>query len=214
MNEGLPVRKLKALAGGDRSNLRRAIRTLTRRRLIEEVTVESEPLMRLTLMGRLKAMPPLPEEPDPLAELHALREAGDQLRATIKERVEESVSLQAQKDASWTRHVHHPVRRRLPGVTQQQVLAVLWEYADPIDEGLPIRVVKAIVAGDRSNTRRAIRSLLLRGEIEESKDGRSIRLASRTARWFSILPPILLEPIDDGRARAILQAYLGTRVVA
>lgn len=177
--------------------------------------IEGERRVRLTFAGALKAMPPLPEESDPLAEIRALREAEDQLREIIKERAKERASLKAQKDALWIRYVHHPVRRRQPGATQKQVLAILWEYADPMDEGLPIRVAKAIVAGDRSNTRRAIRSLLLRGEIEVSKDGgRSIRLASGTALWFSIMPPFLLEPIDEERARAILQAFRGSQVVA
>lgn len=213
-NGGLSVTELKIHVGRNRSNTRRAIRTLALQGLVEETTVGGERHVRLTFRGALKAMPPLPEVSDPLAELRALREAQEQLRDIIKERAEERARLKAQKDALWIRYVHHPVRRRQPGPTQKQVLAILWEYADPTDEGLPIRVVKAIVAGDRANTRRAIRSLLLRGEIEESKDGRSIRLASGTALWFSIMPPFLLEPIDEERARAILQAFRAPQVVA
>ena len=41
--------------------------------------------------------------------------------------------------------------------------------------------VKAIVGGDPANARRAIRSLLERGLLEESADGRRIRLSPRGA---------------------------------
>jgi DNA-binding MarR family transcriptional regulator len=201
--EGLSISHLKALVGGDRSNLRRAIRTLTQRRLVEEATVESERLIRLTFIGELKAMPPLPKkEPDPLAELRAKWKEEDRERALEKERAR----LQAAEGPTWLHYEHCPIRRRLPGLTQERVLAVLWEYPDPVDEGLPVSVVKAIVSGDRSNTRRAIRTLLLCGKIEESEDSRHVRLSFGSALLFSIIPPIQLEPIDEERERAILRA--------
>jgi hypothetical protein len=209
-DDGMPVVELKASLNVDRSNARRSIRALMQRELLEELIVGGERRVQLTYIGAMWAMPPLPEQPDPHAELRVMREAEDQMRNLIKERA----SLEAQKEASWIHYVHHPIRRRQPGPTQKQVLAVLWEYAEPADEGLPVRVVKAIVGGDRSNTRRAIRSLLLRGEVEESEDAQSIRLASGTALWFSIIPPVLLEPIDEERARAILRTFRNSQVVA
>jgi hypothetical protein len=85
---------------------------------------------------------------------------------------------------------------------------VLWKYADPVDEGLPVGAVKSIVGGDRSNTRRAIRTLLRRGELEEFEDGKRVRLSRSAAfRFSSNSPPTLEDPPDEERAAKIL----GTR---
>ena len=92
---------------------------------------------------------------------------------------------------------------------QQRILYLLWEYSDTLEEGLPVTAVKEIVGGDRSNTRRAIRTLLLRGNLDESEDGERIRLSYSTARWFSYIPPFPIEPINDERAREILRTHHG-----
>jgi DNA-binding MarR family transcriptional regulator len=210
-NEGLPVRELKSRMGRDRSNARRTIRGLLKRGFVEEIEPNGERRLRLTLQGRLRAAYPLPKkQPSPLAEYR--RERREIRRAMTEERARREAD--AAKGPLWFRYQYRFARRRLPGPAQKRILAALWEYADPVDEGLAIPAVKAIVDGDRANTRRAIRTLLLRGEIEESEDGRCIRLAFGTALWFTILPPILLEPIDEERARAILQAHQGSQVVA
>ncbi len=202
VNEGLPVGKLKALVGGDRANTRRAIRTLKLRGLAEEAAVGGEQRIRLTFWGGLKAMPPLPKQPDPLAELRAKWKAEDRERALRKEHARpEAAEVPARPY-----HERYSVRRRQLGPTQELVLAILWEYADPMNEGLPVSTVKAIVGSDRANTRRAIRTLLLRGELDQSEDGLRIRLASGTALLFTIIPPIPPEAIDEGRARSILRA--------
>ena len=59
---------------------------------------------------------------------------------------------------------------------QRRVLGVLQQSTEPGEDGLPVTLVKEIVGIDRSNARRAIRTLLMRGLIEESEDGRRIRL--------------------------------------
>jgi len=218
-NEGMPVRKLKALARGERSNLRRGLRTLLQRRLVEEVEVEGERVVRLTFTGALRTMPHLEPE-DPFAVLKARRarwakEARD--RALRRERAREEARLQTIKEPAFDEYAPRIVRRRYPGPTQRTILAVLWEYADPLDSGLPISIVKAIVRDnlgtDRSNIRRAIRTLLLRKEIEESEDGEHIRLTEKTALWFHILPPISPAPIDEKSGKAILRARWASCVV-
>jgi hypothetical protein len=107
-------------------------------------------------------------------------------------------------------HEHGSGRRRPQGPTQNRVVYVLWKYAEPVDEGLPVSTLKAIVGGDRSNTRRAIRTLLLSGELEESEDGERVRLSrSAVSRFSSLSPPTLEDPLDDERAAKILRAHRG-----
>ncbi len=57
-----------------------------------------------------------------------------------------------------------------------RVPEALQESSEPKESGLPVTAVKELVGADRSNARRAIRTLLMRGLIEESEDGRRIRL--------------------------------------
>jgi hypothetical protein len=125
---------------------------------------------------------PLPRIPrNPLAGLRA--KWREEKRALQEAREEERRRLEAEATEGPKRvgYEHRFVRRRFPGPTQERVLYVLWEYAEPLDEGLPVTVVKAIVGGDRSNTRRAIRTLLLRGQLDESEDGERLRLSYYTA---------------------------------
>ncbi len=104
---------------------------------------------------------------------------------------------------------HHFVRRRAAGPTQRRILQVLWEYSEPLEEGLPITAVKAIVGGDRSNTRRAIRTLSFRGLLDESENGERIRLSSSAVSSFSLMGFWMIpdEPIDDEHAKGIIQAH-------
>lgn len=213
VNEGLSIEKLKARVGGDKSNLRRAIRRLDQLGLIEEIAVGGKRFVRLTFRGALRRMSHLEPE-DPLAELkaHKARRAEKaRERALEKERAREEARLETLKEPVCDEYAPRILRRRYPGPTQQTILALLWEFADPLDSGLPISIVKAIVRNnqgtDRSNIRRAIRTLLLRREIEESEDGEHIRLTEKTALWFRILPPISPAPIDAESAKAILRAH-------
>lgn len=205
----LPLRKLRRQLGKpDRSNLRRGIRGLLQRGLVEEFLLEERHVM-LTRRGVLM-LRPLPKMTRPRVsirtkmrgELRAMREAREEKRRRVE--------AEMAKGPRWIGYEHRFVRRRPPGPTQTRILSVLWEYADPLDEGLPVTAVKAIVGGNRSNTRRAIRTLLLRGEVDESEDGERIRLSHSNALWFSwFLPPILKEPIDDKHARAVLKRHRG-----
>ena len=128
--------------------------------------------------------------------------------------LKEAREKKAAERPKWFRYHHRFVRNRLPGQTQRRILSVLWEYSDPIDEGLPITVVKAIVGGDRSNTRRAIRALLFRGLLDESESGERIRLSSIAASRFSLVGFWMIpdEPIDDEHAKEILRAHQDTGV--
>jgi hypothetical protein len=204
-DEGLPVRELKRRIR-DRFNACRAIRGLMKRNFVEEIKPDGEPHLKLTLQGRLRvAYPPLPKKrpPSPLAEYN--RERREIRTALAEERARREAA--AAKSPRWFHYQDRPARHRFPGPVQKQVLMVLWSYTDPVDEGLPVTVVKAIVGGDRANTRRAIRTLLLRGEIEKSEDAKRIRLTFSNATWFNIMPPVLVEPIDEDRAQAVLQAH-------
>ncbi len=214
-DEGLPVVELKSRVGGDRSNARRAVLALASRGLVEDTTVGGERRVRLTFWGALASSPPPEPEkdpPDPLKALKAKWAEEAQERAAKKELAREKARREALEGPSWYGYAPRAVRHRHPGPTQRTILAVLWGFADPLDSGLPIPAVKAVVRDslgtDRSNARRAIRSLLLlTGQIEVSEDGERIRLAERTAFWFCMFPPISPEPIDEERTRAILQAY-------
>ena len=130
----------------------------------------------------------------------------------MREAEEEERRVREAEDAKWIREVGFErrfVRNRLAGPAQRRILHVLWEYSDILEEGLPVSAVKAIVGADRSNTRRAIRTLLLQGDLEESKDGERIRLSPSTASLLAMFPPLPLEAIDDERAREILRAHQG-----
>ncbi len=214
-DEGLPVVELKFRVGGDRSNVRRAVVALVLRGLVEESTVGGERRVWPTFWGALASLPPPEPEEDPPDALKALKAkwaAEARERAAKKEIAREEARREALEGPFWYGYAPRIVRRRHPGPTQRTILAVLWGFADPLDSGLPIPAVKAVVRDslgtDRSNTRRAIRSLLmLKGEIEVSEDSERIRLAERTAFWFCAFPPISPNPIDEERTRAILRAY-------
>ena len=126
--------------------------------------------------------------------------------------LKEAREKKAAERPKWFRYHHRFVRNRLPGQTQRRILSVLWEYSDPMDEGLPVTVVKAIVGGDRSNTRRAIRALLFRRLLDESENGERIRLSSIAASSFSLMGFWMIpeESIDGERAEEILRAHRDT----
>lgn len=207
----LPLRELRRRLGEpDRSNLRRGIRGLLKRGLVEESRSGEERRVKLTFWGVVFAHP-LPKVPRRVSIHTKLKE---EMRALKEAREEERRRLEAEAEAAegprWIGYEHRFVRRRFPGPTQTRILSVLWEYADPLDEGLPVTAVKAIVGGNRSNTRRAIRTLLLRGLLDKSEDGERIRLSYSAALRFSWwFPPMPEEPIDDERAREILKSHHG-----
>jgi hypothetical protein len=190
-DQDLPLQELRRQLGEpDRSNLRRAIRRLLERDLVQETRSKGKCRLGLILWGYLFASsqlelrrPPVSLRTRWIRETRALKEAWE---AECRRRKAEA------ERPRWFCYEHRFVRNRLPGPTQKRMLYVLWEYPDPLNEGLPVTAVKAIVGEDRSNTRRAFRTLLLRGKLDESGDGERIRFSSSTASWFRVLPPILL----------------------
>ena len=159
----LPLRELRRRLGDpDRSNLRRAIRSLLEREIVEETGPAGEPRVALTFWGHAFAG----------ARTDAALRPGDTRRVWRGESV---------GGVHWFGYEHLPVRDRSLGETQLPVLAALGEKAVPPEEGLPVAEVKSTVGGDPANTRRAIRSLLKRGLLEESLDGGRIRLSPRGA---------------------------------
>jgi DNA-binding MarR family transcriptional regulator len=216
----LPLRELRLRLGEpDRSNLRRAIRGLLKRGLVEELRSGGGRRLALTPRGLLRMRPPRP--------VHFLNRPRVSIRARLREELraledaweeEESRRLETEAATSASTaagpgeggHEHGSGCGRPPGPTQKRVLYVLWKYADPVDEGLPVGAVKAIVGGDRSNTRRAIRTLLRRGELDESEDGERVLLSRSAAfRFSSNFPPTLEDPPDEERAAKILRARQG-----
>lgn len=210
----LSLRELRCQLGEpDRSNLRRGIRGLLKRGLVEELRVGEQPRVKLSFWGVIFAHPlsRIPHRSRVSPRIKLRRE----IRMLEKAREEEQRRLEAEeaKGPRWIGYEHRFVRRRLPGLAQTRILSALWEYADPLDAGLPVTAVKAIVGGNRSNTRRAIRTLLLRGQLDESEDGERIRLSYSAASWFSLFPPLPEEPIDDDHAREILRRHRGVNLV-
>jgi hypothetical protein len=213
----LPLRELRSRLGEpDRSNLRRAIRGLLRRGLVEVPRSDGERCVGLTSSGLLRMRPPPVRDlqrppihfvgPSLRERLRAILEAGEEERRRQEAEVAASLAIGPSRDGN----EHGSGRRRTQGPTQNRVLYVLWKYAEPVDEGLPVSTLKAIVGGDRSNTRRAIRTLLLSGELEESEDSERVRLSrSAVSRFSSLSPPTLEDPLDDERAAKILQAHRG-----
>jgi len=204
----LPLRELRRRLGEpDRSNLRRGIRGLLERGLVEESRSGEERRVKLTFWGVVAH--PLPKIPRRVS-IHTQLKEETRVLKEAREVERRRLEAEAAEGPRWIGYEHRFVRRRFPGPTQTRILSVLWEYADPLDEGLPVIAVKAIVGGNRSNTRRAIRTLLLRGQLDESEDGERIRLSYSAALRFSWwFPPIPEEPIDDKRARKILKNLHG-----
>jgi hypothetical protein len=220
----LPLRELRRRLGEpDRSNLRRAIRGLLERSFVEESHSGSSSgggrRLALTSSGLLRMRPPPPVHPLYRSRMSIRVQLREALRALQEAREVEESQTKAAASASPVAsaspaagpsggdHEHISRRGRSPGPNQRSVLYVLWKYADPVDEGLPVGTVKAIVGGDRSNTRRAIRTLLRRGELEESEDGKRVRLSRSAAfRFSSNSPPTLEHPPDEVRAAKILKA--------
>ena len=84
-------------------------------------------------------------------------------------------------------HEYPFVLDRPLGETQRLILGALRRYANPPQVGLPLSIVKVLVDADRSNFRRAVRTLLLRGLLEESEDGGRVRLTHTGALAASSL---------------------------
>jgi hypothetical protein len=185
-HQELPLRELRRRLGEpDRSNLRRAIRGLLERRILVEFSRIGEPHVAFAVKGYFGiSMWPASSGIPP-----AFADTGnsEKERAVRKEwpvSASRRPSVRAARKQRWVRYEHRFVRNRAIGEIQMRVLAALQESSEPRESGLPVTVVKGIVGTDRSNARRAIKTLLMRGLIEESEDGASASLC------WALLPPL------------------------
>lgn len=181
----LPLRELRRRLGDpDRSNLRR-IRGLLEREIVEEPASRGEPSVALSDWGYVSA----DARPD------------DHPAWGNKVRFERGKSAGGTR---WFVCGHRFVHGRSLGLRQRRILAVLRERSDPLDEGLPVAVVAAMVGGGRANTGRAVRRLLLCTLLEESEDGGRIRLSSLAVEsLFVLLGPTPGEFVDGRPANGI-----------
>ena len=177
-DQELPLRELRRRLGEpDRSNLRRAIRGLLERGILEEFSRGGEPHVAFAVKGFFGPR----TRPAPYGISPAFANAGnsEKERAVRKEQpgsAGQRSGVRVARKQRWVGHEHRFVRNRALGETQMRVLGALQESSEPRENGLPVTVVKGIIGADRSNARRAIKTLLMRGLIEETEDGRRIRL--------------------------------------
>ncbi len=177
------LRELRRRLGDpDRSNLRRAIRGLLEREIVEEFESGGERRVKLAYWASLSAG----AGPD------------DHHGSGVEDRFRRGKSV---KGTRWFAPGHRHVPIRSLGRGQRRILAVLRERSDPLDEGLPVTVVRAMAGGDRANTRRAIRTLLLYGMLEESEDRGRIRLSPLSVAGLSVLLGANADDFADGRPR-------------
>jgi hypothetical protein len=194
----------------DRSNLRRAIRGLLEREIVEESRVGDERRVGLTSWDHVVPKPS-PESIRPRARRQT-RTGGS--KRELEEALGEARRVLSAETAERTgglRSRRRLVRKREVGETQGRILGALWNYSDPLERGLPVSAVKALVGGDRSNTRRAIRTLLLNGSLAEIEGGERIRLSSRLVAFYWFVGPrgVPSAPVDDESAEEILRAHGG-----
>jgi predicted transcriptional regulator len=178
-DQEVPLRELRRRLGEpDRSNLRRAIRGLLERGILVEFFRREEPHVAFAVKDYFGiSMWPASGNPTAFADTGN----SENERAVRKEwpvSASRRPSVRAARKQRCVRYEHRFVRNRALGETQMRVLAALQESSEPGENGLPVTVVKGIVGADRSNARRAIRALLMRGLIEESEDGRRVRLTA------------------------------------
>jgi hypothetical protein len=184
----LPLRELRRrLRDPDRSNLRRAIRGLLERGMVEESEPGGEQRVALDVwtyiaMGDRPAF--LAVRPDPTQ-----RGAGrpDGAAQDAPESVRRRPLPGRPGGPGWFRYEHSFARDRPLGETQRAILGALHRYAKPPQDGLPVTFVKMFVGADRSNLRRATKRLLLRGLLEESEGGERVRLSPSGALAASSL---------------------------
>jgi DNA-binding MarR family transcriptional regulator len=171
----IALRELRRTLGEpDRSNLRRAIRGLLEREIVEESRGGGETKIVLSFWGHVY-LNPLPDTSPRVSPKAQNRELERGMRAWIEEE-RRAQEVEAAKWSTWFGHPHRIVRHRDLGETQRRIYQALWKRPGPREEGMLVADLKSMVGGDRSNARRAIRGLLRRGLIEESEDGQRIRL--------------------------------------
>ena len=190
-NGELPLRELRRRLGEpDRSNVRRAIRGLLEREIVEESGSGGERRVGLTVWSYI-GMSVRPVPPEGLSTPRAA--SGEQARAAEDgpevgpETGRRSRQVGTAQGPGGLGYEYPFVLDRPLGETQRLILGVLRRYSYPPQEGLPLSIVRALVHADRSNFRRAVRTLLLRGLLEKSEGGRRVRLTHTGALAASSL---------------------------
>jgi hypothetical protein len=205
---GLPPRRIREIIGRhDRPNVRKSIRRLEERGLVER----DRGLAKLTLQGALVAgglkwragRDARLEE-----ERNRERELAGFFRAASEARLED-IRRRREEEEGWENPPPRYERRRSPSKNQRRVLAVLARYAADPQRGLPARAVRKIAGiSDKGNTTRAIRSLTERPIVQRSKDGGRLRIAL----WYdpllwALVPASMEPPLDDEKAKEVLEGF-------
>lgn len=206
-NREMPVRELgQRLEEIDRSNLRRGIRGLVGRGLVEE---SEDRRVRLTGKGAFVAYGLSSEElPNLREEVRQINAEWDEFTRVLREAREEEARRYEKQEALWEKPEPRYERWRFPSKNQLRVIAVLVRYAADPQKGLPASAVRKIAGiGDKSNARRAERALLQRGTVQRSKDGKRLRIAPLDDSLLWSLAPNMVDPsLDDSKAQALLEA--------
>ncbi len=215
--EGVSVSALLSLLGGDPANARRVIRSLVRRgdaELVEDEAGERRLKMPFLVCMRewWKREPPgygrKGDTERMLAEeKRALEEAANDLVAREQEKRRGHI---LRDRAVWAEPGDALKRHRSPGPHQTRVIAVLVAYAQEPQEGLPRAAVLKIAAqgSGEANATRALDRLLVRGTLQQTRDGERVRLADWRLSWLWSYAPGVVEPsLDDAKAKAILEGF-------
>ena len=194
----------------DRSNVRRAIRGLLEREIVEESRAGGERRVGLA-SGARAYRKPSSDYSRPRARRQTLTGDSKRVMEEALEEVRRTSGAGAVEGQGGLRFRRRPGRRREVGGTQGRILGALWWYSDPLERGLPASAVKAMVGGDWSNARRAVRTLLENGSLVAMEGGERLRLSSRTASYLYFAGPqrVPPAPVDDERAEEILRAHEG-----
>ena len=197
-----PFEIRKRIGSTDRPSTRKSIRSLEGRGLVES---ENDGRIHLTIWGKLcLSFQNLPDEPDPVKEWRReIREC----EAALRSEIEEGRRRYLEEEARWKHPEPTYERRRWPGgANQLRVIAVLVRYAQDPQWGLPRVSVRRIAGGEKANILRAIRTLIKRGTLQETKDGERLRLRpSFDSFLWDIAPDLIDPPLNDRRAKVVLE---------
>ena len=203
----LPFEVRRKLGACDSSNVRRAIRDLIDRNLVER----DQGRLALTFWEGMRAAYLLHgpyEVSDPLKEIREFRSEMEAAMAVIREQHEEERRAIREREALWEEPERTLERRRQPGLNQLRVVVTLVRYAGDPQLGLPKGAVRRIAGGEKANMLRAIRSLLRRGTLQQSKDGERLRFTTwKTSLLWDWVPYAVSPPLDDANARVVLEDF-------
>lgn len=189
---------------GERQNVRKSVRGLVDRSLVEE---DAKGRLRFTERGRLILMLEELDEEErrEREEKRHNDEAWAAFGAALKEVTRRKFHRKEEEDALWV-DGRRPIKRRRWSFAQYHMLEIVREHADPPQRGMEVREVKKLTGGDRSNLRRVIRSLCYRGELQESVDKKSVRIGPGSF-WAVMEGYYKIEPASADEALEILRKW-------